>query len=166
MTDVLATTSGYFPRPDYLRETLKEVEGYQKEDLDPEAEEEVEEVFERGREEVVGIHDDAGIDLVTEGQLSWDDILAYPATRIDGVEMGGIVRFYDNNRFYREPKVVDEIEHSGEMTVQQYESASVVSDARVKPVMAGPYSLAELSEDEHYGDDDGYLEAFAGVVNE
>lgn len=166
MTDVVSTTAGYFPRPDYLIETLKEVQGYQKQDMGPEAEEKVEDVFHEGRGDVIEIQEGAGIDLVTEGQLSWDDIIAFPTTRIDGVEMGGIKRFYDNNRFYREPKVVDELEHSGEITVGQYEDAVGIASNEVKPVMAGAYSLARLSKDDYYDSDEEYRGAFADVVNE
>ncbi len=166
MTDVVSTTAGYFPRPDYLIETLKEVQGYQKQDMGPEAEEKVEDVFREGREDVIEIQESAGIDLVTEGQLSWDDIIAFPTTRIDGVEMGGIVRFYDNNRFYREPKVVDNLSHSGEITVGQYEEAAEIASNDVKPVVAGAYSLARLSKNEYYDSDDEYRGAFADVVNE
>jgi len=166
MTDVASTTAGYFPRPDYLIETLKQVQGYQKQDMGPEAEEQVEDVFRRGREDVVGIQESAGIDLVTEGQLSWDDIIAFPATRVDGIEMGGIKRFYDNNRFYRQPKVVDELARSDEITVGQYEDALGIASNGVKPVMAGAYSLARLSKNERYGSDDEYRGALADVVNE
>jgi 5-methyltetrahydropteroyltriglutamate--homocysteine methyltransferase len=166
MTDVASTTAGYFPRPDYLIETLKEVQGYQKQDMGPEAEEQVEDVFRRGREDVIGIQESAGIDLLTEGQLSWDDIIAFPTTRMEGVEMGGITRFYDNNRFYREPKVVDELGHSGEITVGQYEDAAGVATNEVKPVVAGAYSLARLSKNEYYDSCEEYRGAFADVVNE
>jgi len=166
MVDVSSTTAGYFPRPDYLIQTLKDVQGYQKQDMGPEAEEKVEDVFRRGREDVIGVQEDAGIDVVTEGQLSWDDIIAFPATRLDGVEMGGIARFYDNNRFYREPQVVGEPSRTDEITVGQYEDAVGVADAAVKPVMAGAYTLARLSKNEHYDTDDGYRRALADVVNE
>ena len=166
MTDVVSTTAGYFPRPDYLIETLKDVQGYQKQDMGPEAEEKVEDVFHEGRQEVVEIQESAGIDLVTEGQLSWDDIIAFPATRLGGVEMGGIKRFYDNNRFYREPQVVEELGHSGGITVGQYEDTLEIASNDVKPVMAGAYSLARLSRNEHYGSRDEYRGAFADVVNE
>ncbi|MDZ7688806.1 MAG: hypothetical protein U5J64_08830 [Halobacteriales archaeon] len=166
MTDVVSTTAGYFPRPDYLIETLKEVQGYQKQDMGPEAEEKVEDVFHEGRSDVIEIQEGAGIELVTEGQLSWDDIIAFPTTSIDGIEMGGIKRFYDNNRFYRKPKVVDELAHSGEITVGQYEDAVGIASNDVKPVMAGAYSLARLSKNKHYDSDDAYRGAFADVVNE
>ena len=166
MTDVVSTTAGYFPRPDYLIETLKDVQGYQKQDMGPEAEEKVEDVFHEGRKDVIGVQESAGIDVVTEGQLSWDDIIAFPATRVDGVEMGGIKRFYDNNRFYREPQVVDELTHSGEITVGQYEDAVGVASEGVKPVMAGPYSLARLSKNDHYDSREEYRGALADAVNE
>jgi len=166
MTDVASTTAGYFPRPDYLIEALKEVQGYQKQDMGPEAEEKVEDLFHRGRSDVVEIQESAGIDLVTEGQLSWDDIIAFPATRLGGVEMGGIKRFYDNNRFYRQPQVVGELTGSGEITVGQYDDSVGVASNDLKPVMAGAYSLARLSKNKHYGSRDEYRGAFADVVNE
>jgi len=123
-------------------------------------------VFHEGRSDVIEIQEGAGIDLVTEGQLSWDDITAFPTTRIDGIEMGGIVRFYDNNRFYREPKVLDELENSGEITVGQHEDAVRIASNDVKPVVAGAYTLARLSKNEHYDSDAEYHGAFADVVNE
>ena len=166
MTDVVSTTAGYFPRPDYLIETLKEVQGYQKQDMGPEAEEKVEDVFHEGRDDVIETQEGAGIELVTEGQLSWDDITAFPTTRTNGIEMGGIKRFYDNNRFYREPKVVEELEHSGEITVGQYEDAVGIASTDVKPVMAGAYTLARLSKNEHYDSREKYRGAFADVVSE
>ncbi|MFB6284806.1 MAG: hypothetical protein ABEK59_12905 [Halobacteria archaeon] len=165
MTDIQSTTAGYFPRPDYIIETLKDVEGYQKHDLDAEAEKEVEDEFTKGREEVLTIQEDAGIDLPAEGQLSWDDILAFPATRIEGIEMGGIVRFYDNNRFYRQPQIQDSIDFDGEITLEQYRSAEELADGTVKPVMAGPYSLARLSKNHQYDSEKDVVEAFAEVVN-
>lgn len=166
MTDVVSTTAGYFPRPDYLIETLKEVQGYQKQDMGPEAEEKVEDVFHEGRGDVIEIQEGAGIDLVTEGQLSWDDITAFPTTRLRGIEMGGIKRFYDNNRFYRKPKAVGELAHSGEITVGQYEDAVGIASTDVKPVMAGAYTLARLSKNGHYDSREKYRGAFADVVNE
>jgi len=166
MTDVASTTAGYFPRPEYLIETLKEVQGYQKQDMGPEAEKKVEDVFHQGRRDVIEIQESAGIDLITEGQLSWDDIIAFPTTRTEGIEMGGIKRFYDNNRFYREPQVIDDLSHSGEITVGQYNDSVEIASNEVKPILAGAYSLARLSKNEQYGSREKYRGAFADVVNE
>jgi 5-methyltetrahydropteroyltriglutamate--homocysteine methyltransferase len=176
MTTVRAATNGYFPRPDHVIETLKDVEGYQKGDLGPEAEERVGDVFEQGREELIALQRDAGIAVATEGQLSWDDITAYPATRIEGVAMGGITRYYDNNRFYREPQYVDAVSYGDQITVEQYRDALEAADEAavtggdgasiVKAVMAGPYTLARMGTDEHYGDAHALYDALADVVNE
>ncbi|MDY6774873.1 MAG: 5-methyltetrahydropteroyltriglutamate--homocysteine methyltransferase [Halobacteria archaeon] len=165
MSDIVGTTAGYFPRPDYVIETLKEHEGHQKEGLDPEVERQLEETFDKGRKEVIEVQEDAGLELVTEGQLAWDDILAFPATRIDGIDMKGIIRFYDNNRYYRRPMVEDELGHSQGLTVDEYEHAVEIADSEAKAVMAGAYSLADLSDDDYYGDEDDYLAGFADVVN-
>lgn len=160
--DVVSTTAGYFPRPDYLIETLKEVEGYQKDGLGQS--DEVVEVFDEGRDQVMEIQRNAGIDLPTEGQLAWDDIIVYPATRLDGVEMNGIIRYYDNNRFYRRP-IVQDAPEGEELTLDDFTKAREIN-RNTKAVMAGPYSLADLSEDEHYGDEAELALGYADVVND
>lgn len=130
------------------------------------AEKKVEDVIKRGRKEVIQIQQDNGIDIVTEGQLSWDDLLVFPTTRMEGVEMGGIVRFYDNNRFYREPSIVNELNRTQPLTAHQYRSARHVADTSVKAVMPGPYSLARLSKNEYYNNETDYYDAFAETVNQ
>jgi len=164
MTEAKVTTSGYFPRPDYLIETLKEVEGYQKDGLG--RSEEVQEVFDEGRAEVIELQGDAGLDYVTEGQLGWDDILVYPTTRLDGIEMNGIIRYYDNNRFYRRPIVNDAPETTSDgITLDDFYKAQELHDD-VKAVMAGPFSLADLSEDENFGDEYELADAYADAVKD
>src|SRR5688572_27611901 len=47
--------------------------------------------------------EEAGIDLVTDGLARWDDILTPFARTIRGFEVGGLLRWFDNNVYYRRP---------------------------------------------------------------
>jgi 5-methyltetrahydropteroyltriglutamate--homocysteine methyltransferase len=159
MTELVATTPGLFPLPDWAKDELSDLKGHQKSDLISGDEGgDIVDVYERTREEVVGVQTDAGLDRVVEGQLRWDDMLAHPLAVHEHVETRGIVRYYDNNNFYREPVVTGELTFDGDVAAE-LETAAALTDS-LQAVLPGPYSLSELVTDEHYGDDE-FLEAVA-----
>ncbi len=160
MTEVLATTTGLFPLPDRAKEELSDLKGHQKDDLIAGDETgEVAEAYDRARNDVLETQTAAGLDRVVEGQLRWDDMLAHPLCVHDNVETRGIVRYYDNNNFYREPVVRGELTYDGDVAAE-LDGAPAVDQA----VLPGPYSLSELATDEHYGDDAAFLDAVAGFL--
>jgi 5-methyltetrahydropteroyltriglutamate--homocysteine methyltransferase len=157
MTEVLATTPGLFPLPDWAKSELSDLKGHQKDDLIAGDEAGgIVEAYDRARSDVVQIQTDAGFDRVVAGQLRWDDMLAHPLCVHDNVETRGIVRYYDNNNFYREPVVRGELTHDGDVAAE-LDGAADVDQA----VLPGPYSLSALATDEHYGDDAAFLDGVA-----
>ncbi|WP_254837696.1 5-methyltetrahydropteroyltriglutamate--homocysteine methyltransferase [Natronomonas marina] len=157
MTEVIATTPGLFPLPDWAKEELSDLKGHQKDDLISGDEgEAVLEAYDRARNEVVETQEAAGLDRIVEGQLRWDDMLAHPLVVHDNVETRGIVRYYDNNNFYREPVVTGELSYDGDVAAE-LDAAGAVDQA----VLPGPYSLSELATDEHYGDEAAFLDGVA-----
>ncbi len=113
---------------------------------------------------MVDVQRETGLDRVVEGQLRWDDMLAHPLAVHDAVETRGIVRYYDNNNFYREPVVQDELDVSGDVAGELESAADLTDD--LQAVLPGPYSLAELATDEYYGDDADFaaIADFAGEL--
>jgi len=161
MTEVLTTTPGLYPLPDPAKEELADLKGHQKGDLisgDEGAD--VVAAYDRAREEVIGRQGEAGLDRVVEGQLRWDDMLAHPLVVQENVETRGIVRYYDNNNFYRDPAVTGELSATGDVADEL--GRADVSAERLQAVLPGPYTLAELATDEHYGD--RFLEAVADLL--
>jgi 5-methyltetrahydropteroyltriglutamate--homocysteine methyltransferase len=161
MPEIVATTPGLFPLPGWAKDELSDRKGHQKTDLiggDEGAG--IQDAYERAREEVVSVQTDAGLDRISEGQLRWDDMLAHPLAVHDSVETRGIVRYYDNNNFYREPVVTDDLTADGDVAAELDAAADLV-DSGLQAVLPGPYSLADLATDEHYGDDAEFLEAVA-----
>ncbi len=159
----IATTPGLYPLPDDAKETLSDLKGHQRDDLISGDEgEDIVAAYDDARRRVIDDQQEAGLDLVTEGQLRWDDMLAHPLTVHENVSAEGIVRYYDNNNFYREPVVEDELTFSGDVA-GELEAAAAQTDS-LQAVLPGPYTLAELATDEHYGDEAAFLDAVADFL--
>ena len=161
MTRIVSTTTGLYPLPDTAKDELSDLKGNQKEDLiGPDLDDKTEAVYDRVRADLIETQADAGLDQVVEGQARWDDMLAHPFAVHEAVETRGIVRYYDNNNFYREPVVTNELTADGDVAAELDDAASHVDDG-LQAVLPGPYSLADLGTDEYYGDPAEYL---AGVA--
>jgi len=164
MTEILTTTPGLYPLPDWAKDELPNLKGRQKGGLVTGDEgPEVEDAYQRAREEVVDLQTEAGVDLPVEGQLRWDDMLTHPLSVADAVETRGIVRYFDNNNFYREPVVTDDLSATGDVAAE-LESAADLTDEGLNAVLPGPYTLSQLATDENYGDDAEFLSALADFL--
>jgi 5-methyltetrahydropteroyltriglutamate--homocysteine methyltransferase len=164
MTQYVATTPGVYPLPDWSKETLQDLKGNQKEDLiDGTENDEIQDIYEEVRSELIESQQDAGLDRVVEGQSRWDDFIAHPLTIHDNVETEGIIRYYNNNNFYREPVVTGELTPDGDVATELSAAAKHV-DSGLQGVLPGPYSLADLATDEYYEDDDEFLAAVADFL--
>ncbi|GAB7094595.1 hypothetical protein JCM30237_17480 [Halolamina litorea] len=156
----IASTLGLFPLPDAQRDRLADLKGHQKEDLiGGEEPPELTETYDAARERLIDDQHDAGLDRVVEGQARWDDFLAHPLCVHESVRTEGIVRYYDNNNFYREPVVTDELTESGDVAADLRKAAGLTDD--LQAVLPGPYSLSALATDEYYGDRATFLDAVA-----
>jgi 5-methyltetrahydropteroyltriglutamate--homocysteine methyltransferase len=166
MTQIVATTTGLYPLPDSAKERLSDLKGNQKEDLisgDESAE--VTAVYDEVREDLIERQQVAGLDRIVEGQARWDDMLAHPLAVHEHVDTRGIVRYYDNNNFYREPVVTGELTADGDVAGELEHAGSLVDDG-LQAVLPGPYSLADLGTDEFYADPATYLSAVGSFLAE
>ena len=98
---------------------------------------------------------DAGIDIVNDGQIRWDDLLAPFARAWRNCERGPLERFYDNNTYFRQPIINGAIETDGQTLVRDYTFADSALGGRasLKGAVCGPLTFATLvAEDRHYKD--------------
>lgn len=114
--------------------------------------------------EAIGEQEAAGIDIVTDGHVRWDDIVTPFARHMAGFSIGGLRRFFDNNVYYRRPICTGEIEWRGPASVESWEFAQSVATKPVKAVIPGPLTFARLSLDEHYLDYEKFVVAVAQVL--
>jgi 5-methyltetrahydropteroyltriglutamate--homocysteine methyltransferase len=159
MTRYVSTTPGLYPLPDWAKEELSDLKGNQKEDLiDGTESEEIRTTYDTVRSELIDRQRAAGLDRLVEGQARWDDVLAHPLAVHGNVETRGIIRYYDNNNFYRKPVVTGELTPDGDVAAELAAAAGEV-DEGLQAVLPGPYSLADLATDEYYADEDEFLAA-------
>ncbi|WP_336359654.1 5-methyltetrahydropteroyltriglutamate--homocysteine methyltransferase [Haladaptatus sp. ZSTT2] len=163
MTEFVATTPGLFPLPDWAKDELSDLKGHQKEDLVSGNEgPEITAVIDRARTAVVEDQQNAGLDRTVEGQLRWDDMLAHPLAVHENVETQGIVRYYDNNNFYRDPVVTGDLTFNGDVAKELDATAEQADN--LQAVLPGPYSLCDLATNEYYADDAAFLDAVADFL--
>lgn len=165
MTELTTTTLGLFPLPDWAKRELEDLKGHQKHDLISGDEgEQITAVYRRARREVIDVQEGAGLDHIVEGQLRWDDMLAHPLTVHSSVETRGIVRYYDNNNFYREPVVTEALEFDGDIA-DELKTAQAYTEG-ITGVLPGPYTLFDLATDEYYGSEAEFFDAITDFLTE
>jgi 5-methyltetrahydropteroyltriglutamate--homocysteine methyltransferase len=108
----------------------------------------------------------AGIDVLTDGQIRWEDGQTYFTRSLLGFSVNGLQRYFDTNVYYRQPIAVGEVSWRGPICVGDYTFAAARSLRPVKPVVTGPFTLAVLSRDEFYGNQDQLVMALAAALNQ
>ena len=101
--------------------------------------------------EVIGEQAQAGLDIITDGQIRWEDDQTYFARRMDGFSISGLIRYFDTNTYYRQPVVEGPVRWRESAVTGDYEFAAVQSPVPVKAAVTGPYTMAALSANHHYG---------------
>ena len=94
---------------------------------------------------------EAGIDVVTDGQIRWYDSQSHIARGLSSIEINGLVRYFDTNTYYRQPVVHGAVSWKAPILVDEWKFAQANSKAPVKAVLTGPLTLASLALDKHYG---------------
>jgi 5-methyltetrahydropteroyltriglutamate--homocysteine methyltransferase len=97
----------------------------------------------------------AGIEIINDGQIRWDDLLAPFAKAWRNCERGPLERFYDNNTYFRQPIIKGPIETDGQTLVRNFKFAdsTLHGKAHLKGAVCGPLTFATLTaQDTHYKD--------------
>jgi 5-methyltetrahydropteroyltriglutamate--homocysteine methyltransferase len=95
----------------------------------------------------------AGLDLLTDGQIRWQDPITYLATGLDGLELGGLLRWFESNTYYRQPhpRPEAEVRWTRPILREDLEFAGRHASRPVKTVLTGPYTIGTLSDPGHLG---------------
>jgi len=147
-----------------LRKTIAQWEKGEKSDADRRAAED------RMTELAIAEQVEAGLDIITDGQIRWYDAISHLAGKLGGIRINGLLRFFDTNTYFRQPVVHAKIERTKALVVDDYKFAQAKSARPVKPVLTGPVTLARLSIEEDGGTGglermlEGYTQALAAEV--
>jgi len=89
--------------------------------------------------------EEAGLDLVTDGQIRWYDPISHLAGKLEGIQITGLLRFFDTNFYFRQPVVKSEIKAANGLILSEFTFAQTLSQKPIKAVLTGPYTLARHS---------------------
>ena len=126
---------------------------------------ELKRVEEEVTQEVIQDQIDAGLDMVTDGLIRWDDGQTYLARGISGYTINGLIRYFDTNTYYRHPIPAQRLESNGHISVKDYEFAVANSERPVKAVITGPYTMGRLSQLGCYEDLRSLVMDLASILN-
>jgi 5-methyltetrahydropteroyltriglutamate--homocysteine methyltransferase len=139
------TVVGSFPKPDYLKDARFK---FVKKEIDLQ---ELENLTKKASEDAINYQLEAGVDIISDGEMDRGDMATFFAERMDGFKISGLVRSY-GNRYYKKPIVVNEVEFIKPMTVDMFKFALERSQNPVKGIFTGPYTMMDWSFDEYYSD--------------
>ena len=92
-----AFVPGIYPRSEQLVQATRDL------DRGRTSQEAVDEQVVRDLAELVSVQQQAGLDLLTDGMLRWQDPFRPLLEASEGLETGALTRFLDTNTFYRAP---------------------------------------------------------------
>lgn len=138
------------------------VERFQRGQLEPAGLRAVEDEVTR---EAIADQVEAGVDLVTDGQIRWEDGQTHFARRLRGFSINGLQRYFDTNIYFREPVADGAVEWTAPITVEEFTFARAASPRPVKAVVTGPFTLAALSRNVYYPAREAFVTALARALN-
>jgi 5-methyltetrahydropteroyltriglutamate--homocysteine methyltransferase len=97
VADLQAFASGIYPRSEALVQATRDL------DRGRTTQEAVDDQAGRDLAELVSVQQSAGLDLLADGMLRWQDHFRPLLEVADGLETGALTRFLDTNTFYRAP---------------------------------------------------------------
>jgi len=137
------TTVGSFPKPDYLKKARTQ---FVRGEIGRER------LFELERKATdfwIKDQQEAGLDILVDGEMYRGDMVAYFAENFGGFEKGGLVRSY-GNRYYYKPITTGEVRWRGPITVDWWKYSQGLTPQPVKGMLTGAYTIMDWSFNEFY----------------
>src|SRR3990172_9002240 len=106
---MIATVVGSYPKIPNLPHPARLRNAINRFDRGEMTEEELRRVEDEVTIEVLQEQAEAGLDLVTDGQIRWEDEQTYLARRLSGISINGLTRWFDTNMYYRQPVIASDV---------------------------------------------------------
>lgn len=163
---MITTGVGNFPKiaeDTYSSKLIGSISRWQRKELSDKT---LEGVFQEITEAVIREQESAGLDLLTDGQIRWDDLVTPIARCLSGFEINGLSRWFDNNIYYRRPILRHAPKRTGPILEQEYRFAKSCTQQPLKAILPGPYTFVKSSEDQHYRSESRFVRRMAEILNE
>ena len=163
---MIATVVGNYPKVAEGAYTTKLIGAVSKWQRKEQTDHALEQTFQELTEAVIREMEQAGLDLITDGQIRWEDLVTPMARGLDGFEINGLSRWFNNNVYYRRPILHKAPVRKGPILVEPYRLAARCATKPVKAILPGPYTFAVVSEDRHYKRLRPFVLTLAELLNE
>ncbi len=115
--------------------------------------------------EIIGIQKANGFPVVVDGMVDWHDIFRPFALAWRNTSINGLLRFFDNNFFYRIPEFVEEpdiIEPVWASRVLTYKD--LADPAKLKIVFPGPFTFTKMSHNKSDLSEEDLARAITNII--
>ncbi len=157
--DILTTTVGSFPKPRALTRARRQ---FREGEIDGTA---LQQEEDQAVAEVIALQERLELSILTDGEMTREDLVGHYAGRLDGLEEGLLVRCWGNH-YVRRPRVTAPIGRPAPILVEDWKKAQRHTERPVRAIVTGPYTLMHWSYDEHYGSREACARAFCTAITE
>jgi len=161
---VRTTTIGAFPKPDFLDvadwfdqdsggpDSTDPTQRYS-EDLERLGDE-TEALFVHAADAVIRDQSDAGIDIVTDGEVRRENYIHYHCRHLDGIDFETLTDKVLRGGAYnaRLPTIVGPVKTREPFLPHDWKAAQALTDKPVKTTLPGPMTIGDTVADNHYAD--------------
>ncbi len=110
--------------------------------------------------------EDAGLDIVTDGEIRRESYSNHFATRLEGVDVDNPGEALDRSGHPNPvPRVVGPVHRPGPVEVDDLRFLTEHTDHVVKMTVPGPFTMSQQAQDDFYGDPEALAMAYAEAVN-
>src|SRR5262245_49713174 len=143
--ELILSSAGSYPRIGETSEAQRHRQAYAQRERGEISDAEWRMVEDEAAAHVVREQADTGLDVVTDGQVRLYDPISHLPRHCEGIQVNGLLRYFDTNFYFRQPVVSGRIRRREPVLRREFEVARAATDRVVKPVLTGPYSLAQGS---------------------
>lgn len=112
---------------------------------------------------IIRLQRQLGFSYLSDPLIDWHDLFR-PFTTLPGVEAGPLVRFFENNTFYRRPVIVGPLNGGGELVAKHLARDLFPRGQAWKADLPEPYTLVRLSTNHYYRDTADLLRAVSQLL--
>jgi 5-methyltetrahydropteroyltriglutamate--homocysteine methyltransferase len=114
----------------------------------------------------VKAQEDAGLDVITDGEIRRESYSNHFATALDGVDVDNPGSALDRSGHPNPvPRVTGPITRPRPIEVDDLRFLRAATDRTIKMTVPGPFTMSQQAQDDHYGDPEAAAMAYAAVVN-
>jgi len=152
--------TGILPRPNEL---IDVTQAYDRGRVDEGG---LEMAFQEATLKVVNAQLSAGLSHITDGMLRWQDLLRPFSENLEGVKIGGLARWFNNNVFYKKPVITGEIRRKKNIVEKMTYLKHLPRGLPWKAILPAPYTFAQLAENQFYKDKTELMFKYADILRE